>query len=169
MNQAALDFIIKHEGGYVNDPDDSGGATNFGIIQSTYDDYRAAWGLGIRSVKLIERSEVERIYESYWRACGADYIDNFCNNYPLALLVFDCAVNCGIGRTKKMLQECLGLTPDGVIGPKTKEALFKSGPNLITYFAAVRLDYYLDIVLRKSSQLKFLPSWIRRVQHCLQA
>jgi lysozyme family protein len=64
-----LQFVLQEEGGYVDDPRDPGGATNFGITQYTYDKWRTKKGLPVRSVALITQDEVAAIYkEEYWDA-----------------------------------------------------------------------------------------------------
>lgn len=65
----ALTFELKEEGGYVDNPHDPGGATNFGVTQRTYDVWRTRQGLPLQSVQLITQDEVAAIYkEMYWDA-----------------------------------------------------------------------------------------------------
>ncbi|MBA2627053.1 MAG: hypothetical protein H0U85_03505 [Gemmatimonadales bacterium] len=88
----ALALILQFEGGYVNDPDDPGGATNKGITQKTYNLFRVHDGKPIQPVLHIEPDEVRRIYQrNYWIECGADRLPD-----KLALVVFDTAVNMGV-------------------------------------------------------------------------
>ncbi len=61
---AALPFILRWEGGYVNDPDDPGGATNKGVTQRIYDDWRKRQGLPPRDVRQLEEAELQAIYEA---------------------------------------------------------------------------------------------------------
>ncbi len=96
----ALGFVLKWEGGYVNNPSDKGGATNMGITQYTYDSWLKSLGLASRDVRHITRSEVEQIYyKNYWRKAG-------CHNMSpkFALLAFDTAVNMGLARVKQFLR-----------------------------------------------------------------
>ena len=96
----ALNFVLKWEGGYVNNPSDKGGATNMGITQYTYNSWLKALGLAKRDVKYITRSEVEQIYyKNYWRKAG-------CHNMSpkFAVLAFDTAVNMGLARVKQFLR-----------------------------------------------------------------
>ena len=58
----ALKFVLSMEGGYVNNPNDLGGETNFGITKKTYDAYRKANSLPPQSVKFISKNEIEEIY-----------------------------------------------------------------------------------------------------------
>src|SRR5690625_6246703 len=66
--EAALPTILRHEGGYVDHPQDPGGATNYGITQTTYDGWRGVPRVASRPVRLITQEEVRAIYlERYWR------------------------------------------------------------------------------------------------------
>ena len=62
--EASLPFILRWEGGYVNHPNDPGGATNKGVTQRVYDDWRGKKGLARRTVKQIEDAEVHAIYKT---------------------------------------------------------------------------------------------------------
>lgn len=99
--EAALQIVLEFEGGLVNHPDDPGGLTNYGITQAVYDKYRVDNGLGKQSVEFISEHEMSGIYRlNYWIAAG-------CEQLPphMALIVFDSAVNHGVGRAREWLQE----------------------------------------------------------------
>jgi lysozyme family protein len=66
--ERALEFTLRWEGGYVNHPSDPGGATNRGITQVTYDQWRTQKRLPTREVRLIEEHEVRSIYWQYYWA-----------------------------------------------------------------------------------------------------
>src|SRR5687768_14939208 len=108
----ALKHVLKYEGGFVNNKNDPGGATNFGVIQRTYSGYRKRKGLKPRSVKLIEPAEIADIYRNDYAAKvrfddlppGVDFV------------VFDGAVNSGPMQSVKWLQRALGVKVDGRIG-----------------------------------------------------
>jgi len=88
----AMEFTLKWEGGYVNDPKDPGGETNWGISKRAYP---------MLDIKDLTRDEAKDIYEhDYWRKCGADAL-----LWPMNLVVFDTAVNMGVHRAKIMLSE----------------------------------------------------------------
>ena len=96
----ALAFVLRWEGGYVNNPSDKGGATNMGITQYTYNSWLKSLGFASRDVRHITRSEVEQIYyKNYWRKAG-------CHNMSpkFALLAFDTAVNMGLARVNQFLR-----------------------------------------------------------------
>ena len=65
--KSALQFVLKWEGGYVNNENDKGGATNYGITQNTYNNWLKSKGLAYKDVRDITRAEIENIYyKNYW-------------------------------------------------------------------------------------------------------
>lgn len=111
----ALAHVLKHEGGFVHHPKDPGGATNKGVTQATYDDWRVRQGLPKRSVRQIEAAEISAIYKrEYWDRVRGD-------DLPAGVdyAVFDLAVNSGVSRAARFLQEAAGVAQDGIIGPQT--------------------------------------------------
>ena len=135
----ALHFVLNEEGGFVNNPNDSGGATNKGITQSTYNAYRRIKHLPIQSVKGISDSEVSEIYyNNYWLESGADKI----NDFKLALIVFDTAVNMGNSIAKLFLKN--------------------SGNNFDKY-CTIRINDYYAIVKKYPEDKEFLQGWLNRV------
>lgn len=96
----ALQFVLKWEGGYVNNPNDKGGATNKGITQGTYNSWLISKGQQRKDVKFISQSEVEEIYyKNYWLKAGCQNMSK-----KFAVLSFDTAVNMGVGRVREFLQ-----------------------------------------------------------------
>ncbi|MGE0278347.1 MAG: glycoside hydrolase family 108 protein [Nitrospiraceae bacterium] len=156
----ALAFVLKAEGGYVNDPVDRGGATNMGVTQATYDAYRNAKGLSPLAVSKITNLEVEDIYRTrYWDECQCDSLP-----WPVSLVVFDAAVNHGPHRAKQFLQQAAAVTADGKIGPQTRAAIAAMpADTLVNNFLWYRLQYYRDI--SKGDQQKFLRGWLTRTLH----
>lgn len=154
--ETALSFVFAREGGYVNDPDDPGGATNRGITQATYTEWRRNEGLASQHVRKCSVEEAAAIYRSeYWdkHHCGD-------LPWPLALVHFDSSVQHAAA--DKLLQEVLGVPVDGVIGPRTLAAARDRSPYLLALKLTFhRLDYYRSIA--KGPTLKFLPGWVRRM------
>lgn len=142
----AIEHILKHEGGYVNDPDDLGGETNMGITKRFYPDV---------DIKNLTVEQAKEIYKrDYWDKAKCDALPE-----NVRLMHFDTAVNMGIGRANKFLQEAIGVTVDGIVGKNTLAAAHKC--NLKVY-ARVRLIFYTNIVLNKPVQKKFLKGWYNR-------
>lgn len=111
--KTALELILKHEGGYVNHPDDPGGETKYGISKRAYPD------VDIKGLTVEEAGEI--YYKDYWCKVGCDELPE-----PVALMVFDAAVNMGVLRAAKQLQRAASATPDGVVGRMTIRAVTKA-------------------------------------------
>lgn len=135
---SALAAVLVHEGGYVNDPQDPGGATNKGVTQRVYDDWRRSQGLSPRSVRSLEQAEVEAIYRKlYWNRCRCDDLPS-----GVDYCVFDFAVNSGTVRASRYLQRAVGVADDGQIGPVTLAAVkAKPACEIIAAISAARLDF----------------------------
>lgn len=133
-----LPHILKHEGGYVNHPKDPGGATNKGVTQKTYDSWRDRQGQPRQSVRSISDSEVSAIYRrDYWDAIKGD-------DLPAGVdyAVFDFAVNSGIDRASRYLQEVARVAADGKIGPATLAAVAALSPaNVINSLCDARMAF----------------------------
>ena len=116
----ALPKVLIHEGGYSNHPKDPGGATMKGVTQRVYDDYRKTVGQPPRPVKGISDAELRDIYKRrYWDMFKGDQMP-----LGVAYVVFDGAVNSGVGQSVKWLQRALqpeytgpidGLVGDGTL------------------------------------------------------
>jgi len=167
MFDSALQIILHSEGGYVNNPVDRGGPTNYGITQSTYDRFKKRLKEPTRPVRECTPEEVRKIYFSeYWTASGANLIATF--DYNLAVLHFDFAVNSGVRTAIRALQRLVGTEADGRFGPITL-ARVKSEKafNLYQRYTAKRLTFFTDIVRKDKSQLVFLAGWVNRIADLL--
>lgn len=135
---SSLAAVLVHEGGYVNDPQDPGGATNKGVTQRVYDDWRRSRGLAPRSVRSLEQAEVEAIYRKlYWDAVRGDDLPS-----GIDYCVFDFAVNSGPPRAVRYLQRAVGVADDGKIGPMTLAAVkAKPACETIAAVSAARLAF----------------------------
>ena len=145
------DKIFDHEGGYVDDPIDKGGATNKGITFNTFEAY-AKEDLGIEptleNLKALTNDQASIIYKKrYWDKIKADEI----NNGSIAYMLYDFNVNAGANACKE-LQRALNdlgnkVDVDGAIGKQTIEAINKTdAKELFDTFKQRRLDYYQDLV-----------------------
>ena len=156
-----LKFVLASEGGFVDDPTDRGGATNFGVTQVTYDTYRDKLGVPRQSVKNISNDEVKVIYaKQYW-----------CDGLPppLDLLVFDSSVQHGTSRARKWLQRCVGVHDDGVVGAATMSAVNVADKHaLVEKYFAIRDAFYERIISNDPSQEKFRRGWANRMSHLRQ-
>jgi lysozyme family protein len=155
----ALPFVLQWEGGYVDDPDDPGGATNKGITQGTYDDWRASCQLDPQPVKFISDCDVSTIYRRrYWEAAHCDELP--CD---FDIAVFDTAVNMGKRRAIRFLQKAAGCEADGMWGPVTKAAVGSlTNEDLATYLDHRQAKY--EQLIRNNPRLaKFRNGWMNRL------
>ena len=154
--ERALPKLLVHEGGYVNHPDDPGGATNKGVTQRTYNSWRRQEGHAQRSVREITDAEVAAIYrDSYWDAIRGDDLPE-----GVAYCVFDAAVNSGPARAVRWLQKCVGARADAVVGPETLGATAERDP---TSIISDYCDKRLAFMKRLRHWNSFKNGWTRRV------
>ena len=158
--EECLARVLKHEGGYVNDPLDSGGRTNLGVTQRVWEEF-VGHPVSEADMRALTPEKVAKLYKQrYWNPA-------YCEVLPKGLdyVVFDFAVNAGTGRSVKTLQQAIGCVADGVIGPKTMAAI--NGANakdIIAKFSDARTDFYQGIVARKPDQVRFIKGWLNRVE-----
>ena len=129
----AFDRLMGHEGGYVNDPRDPGGETNWGISKRSYPHL---------DIATLSREQAKEIYRrDFWERANADQFDG-----AIAFQVFDTAVNSGIGTAIKLLQRAVGVKDDGVVGPITLRAIAsKSALGVVVLYNAERLDFMANL------------------------
>ena len=161
----ALKFVLAAEGGYVDDPDDPGGATNMGIEQPEYNTYRRSLGQPTQDVRDITVTEASTIYKSnYWEPVHGDYL-----LAPVAYALFDSAVNCGIGMAVSFLQEVLGIPTSYRFDDNTSAAYHNfvaehTGLDLANGVLARRTTHYKLLVADNEELAKFLTGWLNRVE-----
>ena len=126
--EQALAFTLKWEGGYSNDKADPGGETNFGISKRAFPDL---------DIKNLTMEQVVGIYhDKYWEPAGCSALE-----LPLAVCVFDTAVNMGVSRALGFLN-------------LTKEPI---------EYTTLRRNYYYDLVQRKPDMKRYLNGWLNRI------
>ncbi len=151
----ALSAVLREEGGKVDNPKDPGGRTNQGITQAVYDGYRQRKGLPTRDVYIMDSAERDTIYrQSYWNLVHGDALPP-----GVDLAVFDGAVNSGPARSAKWLQQALGVTADGLIGPATEHAALIADPEkVIADYMAARRSFLRTLKTFKT----FGRGWLAR-------
>lgn len=161
----AVNRVINIEGPYSDDPDDSGGATNWGITLADFREFNKNPSLTKEDLKELTPEGAMPIYESmYWNPLNLDD----CTNEVACLAIFDQAVNRGIKTAVEQAQRILGVTADGSIGPQTLRALNAYNPTqFIIKFVCLSQQSYVQIVLNNHTQLSFLKGWINRTQGLL--
>jgi lysozyme family protein len=156
---ASLPFVLRSEGGFVDNPNDHGGRTNKGVTQRVFNAWRTSQGAAQQDVKQINDEEVASIYfNNYWLTAKCDALRR-----KLDLAVFDTAVNSGPNRAIKILQEAVGSEPDGSFGPNTKAACDSCdiGEAMIKY-CDIR-EGILKTLAKSPGQQQFLKGWLNRL------
>ena len=148
----AFDRLLGNEGGYVNDPNDPGGETNWGISKRSYPNV---------DVKALTREGAKRIYRTdFWERGGMDGYDP-----AIAFQVFDIAVNSGIETAVRMLQRAAGVADDGHAGPVTIAAVkARSVTDVLMLLVAERLEFWAKL----STWERFGRGWSRRAAQDLR-
>jgi len=146
------------EGGYSSTPGDPGGATMRGLTQASYDAYRRSKGESVQGVYRVTNAEVEDIFKSeYW-------VPARCSDLPVGLdmVQFDEAINSGPRKATELLQQALGLDPDGWFGLETLARIqglsVFSQRALIQEVCARRVAYWES----PTNERKFLRGWLDR-------
>lgn len=153
----SLELLLKHEGGFVDDPHDRGSQTNMGISKKSYPN------------EDIKNLTVERAGEFYKR----DYWNPMkCDNLPSGIdfLIFDFGVNSGSITAIKTLQRALNrfgcnLVCDGFIGKRTLAKAEELGRSIITDLLNERRIFYDKIIQNDPSQERFRRGWMNRVDN----
>ena len=146
-----IEVVLEHEGGYVNDPDDPGGETNFGIAKRSHPDV---------DIKNLTKEGAKEIYkEVYWDKNKVEKVPE-----QLRHIYFDMCVNMGRKRAGRIVQRAANnkghnLVVDGVLGPVT---LGKISNVELERVRAFRVKYYADLVTKKPDLEKFYFGWFRR-------
>lgn len=151
--------VLKYEGGFSAHPDDKGGATNYGITQTVYDKYRKEQKKPVQSVKLIDGFEVHAIYrENYWKPSRAAYLQS-----PLDLVVFDTAVNFGVGRSNQFLGEVFGFEALTIWNLEVSKIIHHVDPSKVALgIIALRMEWRGRRVVQDPTQAVFLKGWLNR-------
>lgn len=151
----ALKHILKYEGGYVNHKDDPGGRTNLGVTQRVWEEWTGKPATE-EDMRGLTPAMVSPLYKKrYWDAVRGDDLPS-----GVDLCVFDCAVNAGVGRASKFLQQAVGVSADGVIGPKTLAAVTaKPADDVIEAFCNLREAHFKSL----STFATFGKGWMNRL------
>ena len=156
--------ILRWEGGFVNDPDDLGGATCKGVCYRTYKLYCSRKKLPtptIEDLKNITDEEFTSILkEMYWDDCRADRIES----QSVANAVVDWAWHSGTVTASKEIQKAIGVVSDGVIGNITLSAIHSREPkDMFGIIQNARIAYLERITNARPANQKFIRGWLNRV------
>jgi lysozyme family protein len=152
----AFEYLMYHEGGYVNDPKDAGGETKFGISKRSYPSL---------DIKNLTRDQACKIYfVDFWMKAKCEDI----NDENIATKFFDLAVHTGIPQAVKLIQRALRsageqVIEDGIIGPNTLSAINKADPtDLLAALKSEAAGFYRFIASINPSQQRFINGWLNR-------
>lgn len=159
-------FILKWEGGWVNDPLDLGQETNKGVCFRTYKLYRSRKGLPqptIEDLKALSDNEFTDILKSmYWDACRGDRIES----QSVANAIVDWGWHSGTITAAKEIQKLLGVTADGIIGNVTLGEINSRNPReLFDSIKIARIAYLNRICSSRPANKKFMRGWMNRVNN----
>lgn len=155
----AFKITVGHEGGFTQNPKDAGnwtgGKVGVGINKGT------KYGIASNSypnldIKNLTLDQAKAIYKrDYWNKAKCDELPN-----GLRFHVFDVSVNSGVSRGIKTLQQAVGVTADGIIGPKTiAAAKSQNESDILLRFYAFRTEFYTSL----STFPTFGKGWMNRV------
>lgn len=159
-------MLFAAEGGFADDPDDAGGATNMGVTLLTWrdvgNDLDGDGDIDREDLKLLTQNDVilKVLKPHYWDRWKADDI----RNQSVANILVDWLYNSG-SQGIKIPQRLLSVADDGIVGPETLGAV--NAADQKKFFDSVlsaREAYYRDLVISKPSQRKFLKGWMNRLR-----
>lgn len=162
----ALRYLFQNEGGYVSDSNDSGGPTKYGVTIKTLGLWRGI-ECTAADVAALEKSEVEEIYYVlYWKPLGCDRM----TRPSIATAIFDTGVLFGAHTAGMNAQVaaracgCLTLTLDGIVGPKTIEALNALKPaSFLRAFHALMHVRVINIISKIPKNARYENGWVARI------
>lgn len=142
----AFDRLVNHEGGYVNNPNDPGGETKYGISKRSYPTL---------NIKELTLDMARAIYlRDFWKPLGDDA------HPAIKFQAFDFAVNAGIQTAIRKLQQAIGVADDGHFGPISRDALNSMSPATVLFlYNSKRIEFYTSL----STFQTFGKGWMRRV------
>lgn len=149
--ELAFKLVIENEGGLVDDKDDRGSTTKFGISQKAYPN---------EDIVNLTLERAKQLYkQDYWTPIKGDNI----YSQIIAESIFDFGVNAGVRTSIKLAQKVVGAKDDGIIGENTIAMINSfNEEKFIPLFAIEKIKRYRDICLNKPDQKKFFFGWTVR-------
>lgn len=163
----AIPTVFKHEGGWVDDIDDAGGATNLGISLRFYKKKinPNATKEDIRALTYVDATGIYKQF--FWDTNGYEKIDS----QLVASKVFDLCVNMGAVQANKCLQLAINsinprtnLLIDGQLGAKSLNAINLSSPNPLYHALVNQAKEYYKKIAKHGNNQKFLRGWLNRAE-----
>jgi lysozyme family protein len=175
---AAIPFVLEHEGGFVDDPVDAGGATNWGIslrwlksLGLDDGDVDGDGDIDWHDVRRMTRAQATELYfRKWWQPGPYERLDR-----PVGAKLFDLAINMGSKPAFRLLQRALrahgqSVIDDGIIGPRTltaaQLAAGKHGPeSLSSTLGSEAAGFYRELIALKPVREKYRAGWLARAYH----
>jgi lysozyme family protein len=171
--KAAVQKTLIHEGGYSNNPHDTGGETYKGVSRVHHSDWegwaiidgykgRPGFPLVLESDQRLQSLVIQVYTDGYWKTLYSQI-----NNQLLAEKLFDMGVLFGVGVAVKMLQISMtneiGLVSDGQFGPNTLAAVNQSTTDLLPGYKTTMIQHCINVVNNNPGDGVFVNGWIRRI------
>jgi lysozyme family protein len=166
----ALQLVLTHEGGYVNDPDDPGGETYKGVARKIHSKWDGWTTIDILKLKQgfpanLDKddglqSDVTDFYRvTFWDPMNGDKL----TNQQVANSIFDFGVNAGLSTSVSLAQMVVGAKADGVLGPLSIAAINPFDPEMfIASFTIAKIARYINIVRKRPDSRKYFFGWVCR-------
>lgn len=165
---SAIEIVLKHEGGFVNDPRDSGGATNYGISLRFYRQVKP--NATVADIRNLTKDDAKQVYYQTW------WIPNKfgdINDQTIATKIFDLAINMGSSQAFKITQRAINSTSnsnlvvDGVFGAKSLAAInqyttTEQQQKLITAISDQAWKFYQQVIANNPKNSAFSKGWFNR-------
>lgn len=144
--QTAIERVLTHEGGYVNDPADPGGETNWGVSRRSYPSV---------DIKNLTREGAKYLYlRDFWNPVASKVSDT-----ALVYQMLDAAINHGMDNATRFLQRALGVIDDGHFGPRSSAALVMADiKDVHVLFMAERFEFWVQLARFD----RYGRGWVRR-------
>lgn len=153
-------FILRWEGGFVNDPLDRGGATNKGVTLNTFKHFFGADKTVYDLMNITDEQWLAILRECFWKPWKADQI----KNQSIANICVDFAWASGTITAIRKVQKVLDLDADGKVGPKTLAMLnHREAEKVFDTIKKERLRFVDAICQANTSQVRFLRGWQNRI------
>jgi lysozyme family protein len=162
----ALPVIMRHEGGYCNNPNDPGGPTKYGIslrwlkAQGLFGDINHDLRVDIKDIIALTPETAGAFYRvQWWDRYGYGRFPN----QIIATKLIDTAINVGAPKAHRIAQEAAGCVVDGILGPNTVHAINVGlEPVFINRFRDLQAAYYRNIAQNNPKLAGFLDGWMKR-------
>lgn len=178
----AVEIILKHEGGYVNNPNDPGGVTNFGVSlrfladHPELGDFNHDGHVDAEDIANMTLDDAKLVYKTEW---WDKFKYGMIVDQTIATKVFDFSVNMGASRAHKLLQQALNkafgltLSIDGVLGPASFRTLNNIDDDheqaLLTSYCDCAWAFYQELIAKNPKLGVFQKGWKNRAYGLLKA